>query len=167
MAASKFRIALCVIVLLVVPRFCSAANNCPWLTESTAGGFLGGDAVGTYTAAAAGQPAVCLFTYDGQGMKRTLRLTLEVTPDFAAHLAANEKACNADSWALKAIGNEAIACEADDRKAGPGAKALGRVRDQVFTITISSSQKADPEFTRDALKSKIYTAAEQVAGNLF
>jgi hypothetical protein len=37
----------------------------------------------------------------------------------------------------------------------------------VFTITIASSLKNDPQLTRDVLKSKIYTAAEQVAGNLF
>ena len=154
-------------MLLAAPALCRAANNCPWLTEATASGFLGGDAIGAYTAAAAGQPAVCVFTYEGQGMKRTLRLTVEVTPDSAAHLATNEKSCGADVWVLKAIGNEAVACEADDRKAGPGARALGRVRDQIFTITIASSQKGDPELTRDALKSKIYTAAEQVAGNLF
>jgi len=44
---------------------------------------------------------------------------------------------------------------------------VGRVRDQIFTITISTTLKNDPILTRDALKARIYTAAEQVAGNLF
>jgi hypothetical protein len=37
----------------------------------------------------------------------------------------------------------------------------------VFTIAISSTLKNDPILTREALKTRIYTAAEQVAGNLF
>jgi hypothetical protein len=68
---------------------------------------------------------------------------------------------------LKAIGNEALICAADDRKAGMGERIVGRVRDQVFTITIASSVKNDPILTRDILKTRIYTAAEQVSGNLF
>ena len=161
------RIALLGVLMLAVPSFCSAANNCPWLTEATASGFLGGDSIGAFTPAASGQPAVCLFTYDAQNVKRTLRVTVDVTPDFAAHLAAEEKTCGPDVWTLKAIGNESVACSADDRKGGPGERALGRVRDQVFSITISSSLKGDAEFDRESLKARIYTAAEQVAGNLF
>ena len=162
-----FRSALLGLLLLAAPHLCSAANNCPWLTEATASGFLGGDSVGAFTPAAADQPAVCLFTYDGQNVKRTLRITVDVTPEFAARLATDEKTCGPDMWTLKAIGNEAVACVADDRKGGPGERALGRVRDQVFTITLSSTLKADPEFDRESLKARIYTAAEQVAGNLF
>ncbi len=41
------------------------------------------------------------------------------------------------------------------------------MRDQVFTIVLSSRVKKNPLLTRDALKARIYTAAEQVAGNLF
>jgi hypothetical protein len=68
---------------------------------------------------------------------------------------------------LRAIGNEALSCAADDRKGGIGERVVGRVRDQVFTITISSTLKNDPGLNRDVLRSKIYTAAEQVSGNLF
>ena len=48
-----------------------------------------------------------------------------------------------------------------------GERLVGRVRDQVFTITISTTLKNDPILTRDEIKSRIYTAAEQVSGNLF
>jgi hypothetical protein len=41
------------------------------------------------------------------------------------------------------------------------------VRNQVFTIDLNSTLKDDPILARDALKARIYTAAEQVAGNLF
>ena len=77
------------------------------------------------------------------------------------------QSCGADVSPLKAIGNEATACAADDRKGVMGERVVGRVRDQVFTIAISSTLKNDPILTREALKTRIYTAAEQVAGNLF
>lgn len=68
---------------------------------------------------------------------------------------------------LNAIGNEAVYCAADLRRGELGERAIGRVRDQVFTIDMNSTLKDDPILTREALKTRIYTAAEQVAGNLF
>jgi hypothetical protein len=128
--------------------------------------LLGGDAVGE-SSASTGQPAVCTFTQAADGVKRTLRITVEVTPDAHMRVGAISQGCGADASPLKAIGNEAIACAADDRKGMMGERVVGRVRDQLFTITIGSSLKNDPVLTREALKSSIYTAAEQVAGNLF
>jgi hypothetical protein len=134
------------------------------MNEATASGLLESDAVVAFTPAAGGQPAVCVFTSDAQGVKRILRIAVEVTPDAHARVMAATQACGRDGMPLKAIGNEAIACVADDRK---GERAVGRVRDQAFTIDIGSSVKNDAALTRDSLKSKIYTASEQVAGNLF
>lgn len=153
--------------LLIAPVLCRAANNCPWLTEATASGLLESDAVGAFTAPAGGQPALCVFTSDAQGARRILRLEVEVTPDAHDHVMAASQACGRDGAALKAIGNEAVACATSDRKGETGERAVGRVRDQAFVITIESSVKNDPVLTRDALKGKIYTAAEQVAGNLY
>lgn len=175
MAASKFNclgmshllgsvlLALCVVAGAARAM---AANHCAWLNEATASGLLGGDAVGD-TSAAAGQPTVCTFTQMTDGVKRTLRITVEVAPDAHDRVAALMLGCVTDGFPLKAIGNEAAACTADDRKGVMGERVVGRVRDQVFTITLSSSLKNDPVLTREALKSRIYTAAEQVAGNLF
>jgi hypothetical protein len=146
---------------------CRAANDCPWLNEATAGGLLGGEAVGSYTAEAAGQPAVCTFTQKDANATRTLRITVEQKADAHMQVATLEHSCGPDATPMQAIGNEAMTCTADDRKGGPGARAVGRVRDQVFTITISSTLKGDPSLTREVLKSRIYTAAEQVSGNLF
>jgi hypothetical protein len=145
-----------------------AANNCAWINEATASGLLGGDAVGEVSGPALGQPAVCTFTQMTAGGRRTLRITVEIVADAHARVASIAQGCGADAGPLKAIGNEALVCAADDRKAGIGERVVGRVRDQVFTITIGSTLKNDPIlFSRDVLKSRIYTAAEQVAGNLF
>jgi hypothetical protein len=162
-----FAFFVLVFCFLAYPVASRASNNCAWLSEATASGLLGGDAVGAFTDATAGQPAVCVFTSEEQGARRTLRVTVEVTGDAHARLATEERSCGSDAAPLRAIGNEAVACAADDRKGGRGERAVGRVRDQVFTITISSSLRDDPILTRDALKTRIYTAAEQVSGNLF
>jgi hypothetical protein len=153
---------------LALPAVSHATNNCPWINEATAGGLLGGDAVGMKTdAAAADQPTVCTFTQQGAGVMRTLRLTVEIAAQPHVRMGAIAQVCGADASPIKAIGNEALVCTADDRKGGVGERVVGRVRDQVFTITIVSSLKVDPILNREALKAKIYTAAEQVAGNLF
>jgi hypothetical protein len=155
------------ICLLAAPASARAANSCPWLNEATASGLLGGSAVGTYTEGAGAQPAVCTFTQQTPGITRTLQLTVEIASDPPARLVTVERACGADAAPLHAIGNEAIFCAADERKGRLGERAVGRVRDQVFIITLSSSTKDDTILTRDALKTRIYTAAEQIAGNLF
>jgi hypothetical protein len=163
----SLQLMLLAVSLLAGARHAHAANNCAWLNEATASGLLGGDAVGESTAPAAGQPATCTFTQNDAGVKRTLRITVEVTPNAHARVSEITQGCGADLSPLKAIGNEATACAADDRKGMMGERVIGRVRDQVFTITIGSTLKNDPVLTREALKSRIYTAAEQVAGNLF
>ena len=163
----RLDLALFAVCLICAPAGAHAANNCAWLNEATAGGLLGGDAVGEVTEAVAGQPTVCTFTQMTAGVKRTLRITVEIAADSHARMGEIAQGCGADAVPLTAIGNEALVCAADDRKAGLGERVVGRVRDQVFTITIASTLKNDPLMTRDVLKAKISTAAEQVSGNLF
>ena len=65
------------------------------------------------------------------------------------------------------IGNEASMCLLDNRTSGLVELVVGRVRDQLFTITMSTTLKDDLILTKMSLKEKAYTASEQVAGNLF
>jgi hypothetical protein len=150
-----------------MPTAARAANNCAWINAATASGLLGGEADGEVSEAAVGQPIVCTFTRKSGGVKRTLRVTVEVAIAAHARLTAIAQSCGTDTTQLRAIGNEALVCAADERTAGIAERVVGRVRDQVFTITIESSLKDDPLLTRDVLKSKICIAAEQIAGNLF
>lgn len=161
------RVAAACLGWVLAATVCQATNNCPWLNEATASGLLGGDAVGEYTAGTGGQASVCTFTQKDAAATRTLRVSVQVTPDFEAGFRSASQSCGTDGFSLHAIGNEAVACSADERKGAWGERAVGRVRDQVFTITISSSLKSDMHLSREMLKSKIYTAAEQVAGNLY
>jgi hypothetical protein len=98
---------------------------------------------------------------------RTLRITVEVAADPQSRLTAMAQSCGSDAAPLKAIGNSATVCSADERKGRLGERVVGRVRDQVFTITLQTTLKGDSTMTRDALRSNIFTAAEQVSGNLF
>lgn len=161
------RLLLLTVVLLASPCAAKAANKCAWMNEATASGLLGGEAVVEVTPASASQPAICTFTQQETGVKRTLRVTVEIAADPHGRFSEAARSCGNDATVMKAIGNEALFCSADDRKVGVGERAVGRVRDQVFTITISSSQKNDSMLTRSSLESRIYTAAEQVAGILF
>jgi len=161
------RAALLSLCLTAVPGSALAANNCAWINEATASSLLGGDAVGQVSVPAAGQTTVCTFTSTSADAVRTLRVTVEIAADPHARMGELAQSCGASAAPLRAIGNEALTCAADDRKGDPGERLVGRVRDQVFTITIASTLKKDSTLTRDALESKIYLAAEQVAGNLF
>jgi hypothetical protein len=156
---------LCLLMMALPAR---AANSCPWMTEATASSLLGGDAVGAYTAAASAAPAVCTFTRSSSDATRTIRISVEIVSTSPhEHLATMEQTCGAQAATLQAIGNEAVFCSTQTPEAAASELALGRVRDQVFTITLATSLKGDRELTADVLKAHLYTAAEQVSGNLF
>ena len=170
---AKMKIVLAlrpVLLFLAVLCFaanCQAKNDCPWLNEATVGGLLGGDAVGEFAAASAGQPAVCTFTQTAASFTRTLRITVEQTPDTHMRLESAAQACGKDAVSLRAIGNEASMCTLENRNTGLSELVVGRVRDQLFTITVATTLKNDPILTRETIKDKANTVAEQVAGNLF
>lgn len=164
---SPLVLAVLLLILFGFATNCQAKNNCPWINEATAGGLLGGEAVGEFTAASPGQPAVCTFTQTGANFTRTLRITVEVVPDTHARLEIATQACGKNAAPIQAIGNEASLCALDTHNVGLTELVVGRVRDQLFTITLSTTLKDDLILTRMALKEKIYTASEQVAGNLF
>lgn len=155
------------VVFLGLAASCHAKNNCPWINEATAGGILGGDAVGDFTPPSTGQPAVCTFTLTGANFTRTLRITVEIAPDTHARLQSAAEACGKNGAPLPAIGNEATICAVENRNSPPGEFVVSRVRDQLFTITFSTTLKDDPILTRATLRDKAYIASEQVAGNLY
>jgi hypothetical protein len=129
--------------------------------------LLGGDVTGVYVAATEGKSAVCTFTQQTAQGDRTLQVTVQVVPEAQMRLTKAEQTCGADPAPLHAIGNEATFCAGEESRSVRSERALGRVRDQLFTITILTSIQGDKVLTRGALESRIYTASEQVAGNLF
>jgi hypothetical protein len=164
-AAAVFRPLLCLWATAAVPA--GAANLCPWMNEATASGLLGGEAIGVYVASTDGTPAMCTFTQQMGNSVRTLQVTVVVVTDPQARLAETEQTCGPDLAPLHAIGNEAIFCFGKESRIGRSVHAIGRVRNQLFEISISTTNQGDDVLTRDALKTRIYIASEQVAGNLF
>lgn len=148
-----------------VPAY--AANDCPWMTETTASSLLSANATGAYTSATERRPAVCTFTQATADGARSLQITVQSVGDPQARLAQAEETCGTDPAPLHAIGNEAISCTGAETPGERIERAVGRVRDKIFSITFTTSIKDDPVLSRDALKARIYTASEQVAGNLF
>lgn len=169
--ASKSRYSLGLLAAALLLAFFAprahAENSCPWLNEATASGFLGGAAVGAYTPAAENQPATCIFIRVENGVTRELQITVEIV-SASPHMrvAALASSCM-DPAPLTAIGNEATRCMAHVKGAARAERIVGRVRDQVFTITLSTSQRDDSELTDDVMRTRIGTAAEQISGNLF
>ncbi len=70
------------------------------------------------------------------------------------------------STPLKAIGNDAVLC-ANNTATSSGQQVIGRVRDQIFIISISAEAQPGRSTANDPLADKVKAIAEQVAGNLF
>lgn len=166
MAASK-AVRWLLLFVLAVPVAARAENNCPWMSEATAGGLLGGAAVGSYTAAANNQPAMCTFMDKEGAAMRELTITVAIDADAHTRLAGMMRSCGASPQLLQAIGNEAAVCAMDAHRRSLSERVVGRVRNQIFAITLSSNVKDDMVLNKESLMSKMYTASEQVAGNLY
>ena len=153
-------------LLFAAPCLARAANNCPWLNEATASAFIGHDATGTYAAGPANS-ALCTFAESGDKPLRTLQISVETASGtHNRYMAVSRLACPSGPEPLPAVGNEASTC-VQVRGGVTEAKAIGRVRDQIFTITLATSVKNDAVLSPAMLGMKIDSAAEQVAGNLF
>ncbi len=111
--------------------------------------------------------AACSFLYHDATASRELRITVEKVKDPGRGLAAYTTQCSGATTPLQAIGNEAVACAVGTKGHTYGEQVIGRVRDQVFSVTITTSARRDPSMPREALDEKTRNIAEQVAGALF
>jgi hypothetical protein len=114
-----------------------------------------------------GNAAACSFDYHDATASRELRITVDQVKDPSPGLAAYTTQCSGAAAPLRAIGNEAVTCAADTKGHTYGEQVIGRVRDQIFTVTVTTSGHHDPSMPREALKEKTRNIAEQVAGALF
>jgi hypothetical protein len=163
-AIGQLAVALCI---LGIPGSAHASNNCPWINEATVSGLLDGNAVGLFNQGTVGQPATCNFVFKSAGGVRTFAISVEITPDAHAQVMSIAKGCKEPQEVLPAIGNEAYVCTTEHGKEAVAERVVGRVRDQVFAILISTTGKGDLILSTQDLKSRISIAAEQVSGNLF
>ncbi len=151
--------------LTLLPALCHADNLCPWINKATAFGVLGTSEDSPTASASQVSATVCSFTYRAGNVTRELRVTVEQAKDPEQSFNTYKAQCGPSGNPLRAIGNEAVMCAAG--KTGQREQVFGRVRDNVFTINLSTSAANDSFMSRDALIQKAGLVAEQVSGNLF
>jgi hypothetical protein len=144
----------------------SAQSTCPWINNATASGLLGGETQPSITLDSTGRAGACSFTFQRHQKLLVLNVAVQVNAEPPVHLASSAMGCTSETSTVAAIGNEALACRSD-RDGRFGERIIGRVRDSVFTITLSSTGERNVRLDRARMKSSLLTAAEQVAGNLF
>ncbi len=114
-----------------------------------------------------GSREACSFVYHDATASRELRITTEEVQNPSQAMASYKAHCSGEASLLRGVGNEAVICAADIKGQAAGEQVIGRVREQVFTVTITTSARDDPAMPSDALKDKTRDIAEQVAGALF
>jgi hypothetical protein len=161
----RFRVGAVAFALLLSPALCKAEARCPWLNVATASGALNGPSVMTVQQGA-GNGTTCIFQYRNKSAIYSLRISVSDLKEASKGAAPYEDQCASSKEPLRAIGNEAVMCAADEGHLH-GEQVIGRVRDRIFILVVSTSARNDPSMSGDVLKEKLENLAEQVAGSLF
>lgn len=93
----------------------------------------------------------------------SVNLMTNISKQFHAYLSK----CSAKSTPLSSIGNQAVMCSGTTNQNAYADKVVGRVRDQAFIVSVSSSIDNDPSLGPDLRRKLANLIAEQVAGALF
>lgn len=151
-------------LLWLAPTICRGQTKCPWLNEATARGVLGGAVTGNVKTVAHGD-GVCEFSRKEGAALHELRIAVAMMTDTPKQFPGYLAQCSS-STPLRAVGNEAVTCSLQ-KKGDYSEKVVGRVREQAFVVSISSSVQDDPSLTPEMRREKVHLVAEQVAGILF
>jgi hypothetical protein len=142
-------------------------TGCPWLNVATATGVLRSNEQSPIAILAEGGKAACDFTYHDPTASRELKITVEEVKDVQQAMTAYKARCSSQAEPLRGIGNEAVTCVVGSKRKSFGQRVVGIVRDQIFTVTLTTSAQKDPVMPREALEEKSRNISEQVAGALF
>jgi hypothetical protein len=153
-------------VALLIPSVCRGQAKCTWINQATAGGVLGGAVTVKVKLRDVGD-GVCEFSRRQGKRVHRLRISVDVMTDIAKQFPTYLAQCPRNNTPLGAIGNEAVMCSIQNNRHEFGEMVVGRVRDQAFEVSLSSSAHNDPSLTQEIRREKAYLVAEQVAGMLF
>jgi hypothetical protein len=151
--------------LLMIGPLCRAETKCPWLNVATAAGVLDGPATLDMHATEDGGN-ICVFRSQRGTAMYSLQISVRQMKDESRTVAFYRSRCTSSAISLRAIGNEAVLCGADDN-GSHGEQVISRVRSDIFIVSISASDAKDASMTRESLVERAKIIAEQVAGNLF
>jgi hypothetical protein len=170
---------LILLSILFLASFMAAATeakeSCPWMNEPTAAGFVGGDVTSTVTFAIKDKTdpnysnvdkndAICDFVHRQGSTVRTLRIEVETLAGTPGSFATYIARCGSLNTPVRAIGNEAVACDIEGKKNSISEQVVSRVRGRALTVRLTASAGS---VDRDLLRQKARNVAEQVAGFLF
>jgi hypothetical protein len=152
-----------------------AKESCLWMNEATAAGYIGGNVMSTVTFAIKDKTdpnysnvdkndATCEFVHRLGSTVMTLRIEVETMAGPPGSFAAYAARCGSHNVPVRAIGNEALACDFEGKKNSISEQVVSRVRGRAFTVRIIASTGS---VDRDLLRQKACDVAEQVAGFLF
>ena len=151
---------------MLAPAVSFGQTKCPWLNEPTAGGILGGSVAVTATIRGR-DGGVCQFSHQQGTAVHQLTISVELMANTPKEFPTYLEKCPPQSASIPAIGNEAVACSIERNGNEYAERVVGRVRDQAFVVTVSTSAKNDPSLTQSMRREKANLVAEQVAGILF
>ena len=157
--------ALLLGLAMLVSTPCHGQAKCPWINEATAGGILGGDVSMTVKLTQRGD-GVCEFSRTAGKTNLQLSISVYIMTDTPAQFSKYLEQCPPKSAPLRAIGNEAVICGLSKGDQYTE-RVVGRVREQAFVVSVSSSAADDPSMTQVMRSKKANFIAEQVAGILF
>ena len=155
---------LLLFAFIYLPPICHAEETCPWLNSGTAAAVLGGAVKASVTHPDKDKDdGICEFVREQDSGGGILRIEVRTMgapkTDFSSFMAR----CGSISAAVRAIGNEALACTLDGKDGAVTVQIVSRVRDRAFLVSITTSDHSSTK----ALREKCRSVAEQVAGILF
>jgi hypothetical protein len=151
---------------MLVPSVCHGQTKCPWINEATARGILIGPVTLTAKVSDRGD-GVCEFSRQQGASVYQLRVSVNIMTDVPKQFPTYLAQCLPNSTPLRAIGNEAVMCSTRGTGDQSAEKVVGRVRDQAFVVSVSSSVQDDPSMTQEMRRHRANLVAEQIAGILF
>jgi hypothetical protein len=157
---------LLLVLSMFVPSVCHGQAKCPWINEATARGILGGPVILTVKVSEQGD-GFCEYSRQQGDVVHKLRSSVDIMTDIRKQFPTYLAQCPPKSAPLRAIGNEAVICSIQGKGDEYAERVVGRVREQAFVVSVSSSAQDDPTMTQGMRREKTNLMAEQVAGILF
>lgn len=153
--------ALC---LMFMPTVCHAQQTCVWLNDATAGGFLEGPVTSTVTSGKASNDMTCEFVRQDARIFTKLRIEVDTVGKPQEIFASDAAHCGKNPTPIIAVGNEAMVCSRKEKHHAITEHLIGRVRDRIFLLDITSNA---PHPDEAVLRDKAEKISQQVAGILF
>ena len=152
--------------VLLLPAFGNAKGDCRWMNQATAAGVLNGP-VSMDVQNTGDMVGSCTFRLMKEPNAYGLRIVVEKGGEMEKGMMMTHGArCASSAIPLQAIGNEAVMCIV---KIGHsrGEQVVGRVRDQVFVVSLDAPMSGNRSMNEELLEEKAASVAEQVAGAMY